>query len=161
MKRNAFALTCACLLVAFVGCHLTNKKKAAVNNDACDLNEKGTAMVERDGLKYEILTESSNETVAKTGQQVTVHYTGWLDDGKGKEGKKFDSSVDRGDKFSFGLGMGWVIQGWDKGVVGMHVGEKRRLYIPSAMGYGARGAGASIPPNADLIFNVELFEVRS
>lgn len=159
MKRNRLALLGACLLVASAGCQLTNNQEAAVHGDACDPNQKGTAMVERDGMKYEILTESSQPEVAQTGQQVTVHYTGWLDN-DGQEGKKFDSSVDRGEKFSFGLGMGWVIQGWDKGVVGMHVGEKRRLYIPSAMGYGARGAGAAIPPNADLIFDVELFEVK-
>jgi FKBP-type peptidyl-prolyl cis-trans isomerase len=160
MKKNTWALFGACLLIASAGCQLTTNQSAVIDSNACDPNQKGTAMVERDGMKYEILTASDNETVAKTGNQVTVHYTGWLDDGNGKEGKKFDSSVDRGEKFTFGLGMGWVIQGWDKGVVGMHVGEKRRLYIPSEMGYGARGAGGAIPPNADLIFDVELFEAK-
>lgn len=160
MNRKAVVLCGASLLIATAGCQLHNNQSIAPDAEVCNPNQKGTAMVERDGMKYEILTESTNETVAKSGQQVTVHYTGWLDDGNGKEGKKFDSSVDRGEKFSFGLGMGWVIQGWDKGVVGMHVGEKRRLYVPSEMGYGARGAGAAIPPNADLIFDVELFEVK-
>lgn len=96
---------------------------------------------------------------AKAGQKVKVDYTGWLDV-KGAKGKKFDSSVDRGQKFEFALGAGQVIKGWDEGVVGMKVGGKRTLYIPAKLGYGARGAGADIPPNADLIFDVELFEVK-
>ncbi len=96
---------------------------------------------------------------AKAGQKVKVDYTGWLDV-KGAKGKKFDSSVDRGQKFEFALGAGQVIKGWDEGVAGMKVGGKRTLYIPAKLGYGARGAGADIPPNADLIFDVELFEVK-
>lgn len=109
-----------------------------------------------DGLQYEIL-KLGNGKVAQSGQRVQVHYTGWLNQG-GKKGAKFDSSVDRKRPFVFGLGQGQVIRGWDEGVVGMKVGEKRTLYIPSAMGYGPRGAGASIPPNADLIFDVELLD---
>ncbi len=95
---------------------------------------------------------------ATPGQVVSVHYTGWLDD-NGKKGKKFDSSVDRGMPFKFPLGAGRVIKGWDKGVAGMKVGGKRTLIIPSELGYGARGAGAAIPPNATLIFDVELLGV--
>ena len=100
--------------------------------------------------------------IAKTGSSVFVHYTGWLydpskDEGKGK---KFDSSKDRGKKFNFPLGAGMVIKGWDEGVVGMQVGGLRKLIIPSSLGYGKRGAGGVIPPNATLLFEVELFEVK-
>ena len=92
---------------------------------------------------------------AKVGAKVSVHYTGWLDN-KGEKGNKFDSSVDRGQPFQFNLGVGQVIQGWDEGVAGMKIGGKRTLMIPSKLGYGARGAPGAIPPNADLIFDVEL-----
>ncbi len=99
---------------------------------------------------------------AVAGKSVDVHYTGWLYDAAEKDlkGTKFDSSVDRGDLFSFPLGAGRVIKGWDQGVAGMKVGGKRTLIIPADMGYGARGAGGVIPPNATLIFDVELFGVK-
>ena len=99
---------------------------------------------------------------ARTGQTVTVHYTGWLYDESAPKnrGKKFDSSLDRGKPFSFTLGQGRVIKGWDQGVVGMKVGGKRTLSIPARLGYGSRGAGASIPPNAPLLFDVELLGVN-
>lgn len=93
--------------------------------------------------------------VATAGQNVTVHYTGWLFN-DGVQGAKFDSSKDRRDPFVFGLGAGMVIRGWDEGVAGMRVGGKRTLTIPPEMGYGARGAGGVIPPNATLKFEVEL-----
>jgi FKBP-type peptidyl-prolyl cis-trans isomerase FkpA len=96
--------------------------------------------------------------VAAAGQQVSVHYTGWLLFG-GEKGRKFDSSKDRGDPFGFPLGAGHVIKGWDEGVQGMQVGGTRKLTIPPALGYGARGAGGVIPPNATLIFEVELLGV--
>jgi FKBP-type peptidyl-prolyl cis-trans isomerase len=96
---------------------------------------------------------------AVAGKSVSVHYTGWLQQPDGEKGKKFDSSVDRGSPFSFRLGGGQVIKGWDEGVAGMKVGGKRTLIIPSELGYGARGAGGVIPPNATLIFDVELLGV--
>ncbi len=99
---------------------------------------------------------------AVAGKQVTVHYTGWLYDPKPKDhhGKKFDSSRDHGDPFTFKLGAGSVIAGWDQGVAGMKVGGSRTLIIPSELGYGARGAGAVIPPHSTLLFDVELLEVK-
>jgi FKBP-type peptidyl-prolyl cis-trans isomerase FkpA len=106
------------------------------------------------GLKYEDLQEGDGAE-AETGKQVTVHYTGWLVDGT-----KFDSSLDRNQPFSFALGKGQVIRGWDEGVQGMKVGGKRKLTIPPQLAYGARGAGGVIPPNATLVFEVELLEVR-
>ena len=99
---------------------------------------------------------------AEPGFNVSVHYTGWLYDtaAEGFKGKKFDSSVDRKQPFDFALGAGQVIQGWDEGFAGMKIGGKRTLIIPPEMGYGARGAGGVIPPNATLIFDVELLDVK-
>jgi len=96
---------------------------------------------------------------AEKGLTVTVHYTGWLYE-KGEKTSKFDSSVDRREPFSFVLGVGQVIKGWDQGVSGMQVGGSRTIIIPSDMGYGSRGAGNVIPPNSDLIFDVELIEIQ-
>ena len=109
--------------------------------------------------KIDVVQGSGAE--AKAGR-VAVHYTGWLQDPAAADGhgKKFDSSVDRGQPFEFVLGGGQVIRGWDEGVAGMKVGGKRTLVIPPEMGYGARGAGGVIPPNATLVFDVELVEVR-
>lgn len=106
------------------------------------------------GLKYLDQVVGTGD-VAVAGKTASVHYTGWLENGK-----KFDSSVDRGQPFSFPLGAGRVIKGWDEGVQGMKVGGKRKLTIPSELGYGSRGAGGVIPPNATLIFDVELLGVR-
>ena len=106
------------------------------------------------GLQYEDTTVGEGAE-AKAGQDVTVHYTGWLYN-DGTQGAKFDSSKDRNDPFGFSLGAGMVIKGWDEGVAGMKIGGKRTLIIPAALGYGARGAGGVIPPNATLKFDVEL-----
>jgi FKBP-type peptidyl-prolyl cis-trans isomerase FkpA len=109
------------------------------------------------GLQYED-TVLGTGAEAKAGQRVQVHYTGWLFD-NGTQGSKFDSSKDRGQPFVFALGAGQVIKGWDEGVTGMKVGGTRRLVIPPQLGYGARGAGGVIPPNATLLFEVELLGV--
>ena len=108
------------------------------------------------GLQYDDVTQGNGDE-ARKGQQVRVHYTGWLYE-NGEAGRKFDSSKDRGDPFRFGLGQGQVIRGWDEGVQGMKVGGTRVLTIPAELGYGARGAGGVIPPNATLVFEVELLE---
>ena len=110
-------------------------------------------------VKNDDVPGTGNE--AGAGRQVTVHYTGWLyDQAKADhKGKKFDSSKDHGEPFSFKLGAGQVIRGWDQGVAGMKVGGTRTLVIPSELGYGARGAGGVIPPNATLVFEVELLGV--
>ncbi len=112
------------------------------------------------GLQYED-TVPGTGAEATAGNHVRVHYTGWLYDptAKNSRGKKFDSSKDRGDPFSFGLGGGQVIRGWDEGVQGMKVGGTRVLTIPAELGYGARGAGGAIPPNATLVFEVDLLSV--
>ncbi|WP_157267678.1 FKBP-type peptidyl-prolyl cis-trans isomerase [Azohydromonas aeria] len=111
------------------------------------------------GLQYEDTTPGSGDT-AQAGRPVTVHYTGWLHDPSKPDGRgrKFDSSKDRRDPFRFNLGGGEVIQGWDEGVQGMQVGGTRVLVIPPELGYGARGAGGVIPPNATLVFEVELLK---
>ncbi|HYN61807.1 MAG TPA: FKBP-type peptidyl-prolyl cis-trans isomerase [Rubrivivax sp.] len=109
------------------------------------------------GLQYDDTVAGTGET-ASSGQQVGVHYTGWLHDPASPtgRGRKFDSSKDRGQPFSFALGAGQVIGGWDEGVQGMKIGGTRVLLIPPALGYGARGAGGVIPPNATLVFEVDL-----
>lgn len=110
-------------------------------------------MTTSSGLQYEVIKEGKGTPPSK-GQTVTVHYTGTL-----KDGTKFDSSKDRGEPFEFKIGVGQVIKGWDEGVGGMRPGETRKLIIPSELGYGRRGAGGVIPPDAELHFEVELISI--
>jgi FKBP-type peptidyl-prolyl cis-trans isomerase len=121
---------------------------------ATEKNPNSGETVTASGLQYVDQTIGTGE-LAVAGKMATVHYTGWLENGN-----KFDSSVDRGQPFSFPLGAGRVIKGWDEGVQGMKVGGKRKLTIPANLGYGSRGAGGVIPPNATLIFDVELLGVK-
>lgn len=139
-----FALPMMTLLLP--GCTSTTERKQHV-----------TRQKTNSGLEYEIIKEGSGATPTP-GQKVTVHYTGWLQE-NGKQGAKFDSSVDRGTPFSFIIGRGQVIKGWDEGVATMKIGEKRRLIIPADLGYGSRGAGGVIPGGATLIFDVELLNI--
>ncbi|MEK7831376.1 MAG: FKBP-type peptidyl-prolyl cis-trans isomerase [Acidobacteriota bacterium] len=114
----------------------------------------GAEITTSSGLKY-VDYKVGNGISPSPGKQVTVHYTGTLENGK-----KFDSSVDRGQPYTFAIGTGGVIKGWDEGVMSMKVGGKRKLIIPSNLGYGTRGSGATIPPNATLLFDVELLDVK-
>ena len=140
--RSLFALLSVFILLAAI-CPLDGQDKSP-----------GKTITALDGLQYRDITVGAG-TKAAPGMSVTVHYTGWLENGK-----KFDSSLDRGTPFNFKLGAGQVIKGWDEGVAGMRVGGKRQLHIPPQLGYGASGAGNAIPPNAKLIFDVELLAVK-
>ena len=138
----------------------------AKDSEKIDLkSQKGKQVKNTEKTNEETMTTSSglkfidevlgNGTSPKSGQTVKVHYTGWL-----QNGTKFDSSVDRGQPFEFIIGVGQVIKGWDEGVSTMKVGGKRKLIIPPDLGYGSRGAGGSIPPNATLVFDVELLGLK-
>ena len=124
------------------------------------VNQEKDKMQEK-GITELIITDNKvgDGREAEKGLTVTVHYTGWLYE-NGEKNTKFDSSVDRREPFSFVLGVGQVIKGWDNGVSGMQIGGSRTIVIPSDMGYGSRGAGSVIPPNSDLIFEVELIEIQ-
>lgn len=142
--RITLCLTAGLLVAGLLGAD--DKKEGKV--------DEAKVIKTESGLQYVDLKEGTGER-ARSGDTVEVHYTGWL-----KDGKKFDSSVDRGRPFSFRLGAGQVIKGWDEGVAGMRVGGKRKLIIPPELGYGKRGAGGVIPPDAELIFEVELLKIR-
>jgi FKBP-type peptidyl-prolyl cis-trans isomerase len=135
---------------AAVGGHASPSKEQAISSQV----ELGGLLVTRSGLKYLDL-RAGRGPVAGKGDTVEVHYTGWL-----TNGKKFDSSLDRNMPFTFKLGAGNVIKGWEEGLAGMKVGGKRKLVIPAKLGYGARGAGNVIPPNAEMIFEVELLKIK-
>jgi hypothetical protein len=117
-----------------------------------------TIITRPSGLTFEVLRSGTGTTTPKPGQRVSVHYTGWLGE-NGMPGKKFDSSHDRNAPFTFTVGIGQVIKGWDEALLEMNEGEKRRLIIPPALGYGSRGCPGVIPPNAQLIFDVELLKI--
>lgn len=149
-------LTCGIALLALLqACNAETKTAQANQQGTATMTEPVTAL-----QKIDTVVGEGRE--AEIGFTVSVHYTGWLYDpaAEDKKGQKFDSSVDRGQPFEFFLGGGQVIQGWDKGFEGMKIGGKRTLVIPPEMGYGARGAGGVIPPNATLIFDVELLDVK-
>jgi FKBP-type peptidyl-prolyl cis-trans isomerase FkpA len=144
------------LLLAALGClglvgisARADEEKEQYKERKIDLGDGQSAV-----LKYQDLKEGTGQEVIK-GDNVVVHYTGWL-----TSGRKFDSSIDRGKPFSFVLGGGNVIKGWDAGVAGMKVGGKRKLVIPPELGYGATGAGRIIPPNATLIFEIQLLKIE-
>lgn len=154
-------LVCLCLAgVALIsGCSCFSNKKDEISAEKVAAEDDKLVTLDS-GLKYKILQEASADAQKPTaGATIKVHYTGWLEE-NGKEGKKFDSSVDRGQPFEFKVGVGQVIKGWDEGVLDMKVGEKRRLVIPPHLAYGEYGAGGVIPGNATLLFDVELLEVE-
>jgi FKBP-type peptidyl-prolyl cis-trans isomerase FkpA len=141
------------LLLAIAGCQAQSNSTNTKENTPVSANITELQKID---------TVVGNGREAEVGFNVTVHYTGWLYDANAKDfkGQKFDSSLDRNSPFNFFLGGGQVIQGWDEGVQGMKIGGKRTLIIPSELGYGARGAGGAIPPNATLVFDVELLNVK-
>ena len=142
----------ALLTLALAGtCH-------AAADVATQVVDAKTFSTSASGLQYKDIKIGAGPQ-AKSGTRVTVHYTGWLQNPDGSAGKKFDSSRDHNQPFSFALGAGNVIKGWDEGVQGMQVGGQRRLVIPAALGYGQRGAAGVIPPGATLIFDVELLSL--
>jgi peptidylprolyl isomerase len=153
MKRHIVIVAMITVTAAFLLARCNKNKNTHITYERATMEHTKTSS----GLEYTIITEGNGASPI-IGKAVTVHYTGWLNN-NGEPGKKFDSSVDRGKPFSFVIGIGHVIQGWDEGVLSMKVGEKRRLFIPASLGYGARGAGNLIPPHADLIFDVELLQV--
>lgn len=155
IDSKALSCLCVALLFTVTGCQAESTSKT-------DNQQGAPAMTAAITELQKIDTQVGTGREAEIGFNVTVHYTGWLYDASAedKKGKKFDSSVDRKEPFNFFLGGGQVIQGWDEGFAGMKIGGKRTLIIPAEMGYGARGAGGVIPPNATLLFDVELLDVK-
>lgn len=160
MKRLVIACSLAAVVTAVLLVQCKNAKNTNNNNNTTQVGSAKQMQRTKttSGLEYEIIQEGSGET-PKPGSMVTVHYTGWLNKDGQPSGNPFDSSHNRRQPFTFQIGVGMVIKGWDEGVMTMKPGEKRRLYIPSSLGYGVRGAGNVIPGNADLIFDVELISI--
>jgi peptidylprolyl isomerase len=158
MKRAAAFLLAGIAAITLAAVPVSAGEKKASEKEKSE--KKGESKMQRlpSGLQYEDV-KAGDGAQPKTGQTCVMHYTGWLWV-NGAKGAKFDSSVDRGKPFEFPLGQGAVIKGWDEGVATMKVGGKRNLLIPPALGYGARGAGGVIPPNATLLFEVELLGVK-
>lgn len=164
MKTTHFiplALLLSASTLFITACGGGDKAEQAATSEATTPNTEQAEANNMAGLQITDV-QIGDGAEAKPGQMVSVHYTGWLYDENAADnhGVKFDSSVDRGQPFQFPLGGGRVIQGWDQGVAGMKVGGKRTLVIPPEMGYGAQGAGGVIPPNATLVFDVELLGVQ-
>jgi peptidylprolyl isomerase len=158
-KRRALLAGVLSSAVAVAGCQSATVSAPPPSATAPVQKERTTNMISTpSGLQYEDTVEGTGAS-PKTGQTCVMHYTGWLWE-NGAKGKKFDSSLDRGQPFEFPIGQGRVIKGWDEGVATMKIGGKRTLLIPPGLGYGARGAGGVIPPNATLLFEVELLGVK-
>lgn len=170
-NKNVIVLVILIVLLVFGTILLTgnNKNEELQGNDIIfkdngkedsviqenNTKEDNQSNKEKMELKIEVLQEGDGETVTKKDDTISVHYTGTLEDGT-----KFDSSIDRGEPFSFTIGAGQVIQGWEQGTLDMKVGEKRKLTIPAELGYGSAGAGNVIPPNATIIFDIELMGIQ-
>jgi peptidylprolyl isomerase len=145
-------------LMAILAALVLTSIAAMTSDDSASAQPAPKPVTTSTGLQI-IDTKPGTGASPRAGQTVVVHYTGWLYE-NGAKGKKFDSSVDRNEPFEFPIGQGRVIKGWDEGVATMKIGGKRTLIIPASLGYGARGAGGAIPPNATLIFDVELLGVK-
>lgn len=171
MKKNIITAVglVSLVILSYVGIAQINTPHQKINQEPEPMDVESEPMeIEEEqmaeitlpsGLKYKIIKHGSGENTPVPGQVVKVHYTGWLDD-NGKQGKKFDSSVDRNKPFKFVVGVGQVIKGWDEAVLSMHVGEIRELIIPGDLAYGKQGAAGVIPPNATLRFTVELLGIE-
>jgi FKBP-type peptidyl-prolyl cis-trans isomerase len=154
MPRKALFILFLALSTALLTQALFTQKKPAEKKPAAPTKVSGKPVTTSTGLQYWDIKKGTGAP-AVAGKEVSVHYTGWL-----VNGKEFDSSLDAGEPIKLTLGIGQVIKGWDDGIAGMKVGGKRQLRIPPALGYGQRGAGSAIPPNATLIFDVELMAVK-
>lgn len=160
MRSVERVLICFLMLAATMIFACSQKETAEINKGGDTTMDKGTAdssgktVKTPSGLQYEDMVAGSGASPSP-GKKVTVHYTGWL-----TNGRKFDSSLDRNEPFVFQIGTGQVIPGWDEGVMSMKIGGKRKLIIPANLGYGSAGAGMVIPPNATLIFEVILLDIR-